>query len=699
MSFILKTLEKLIDKNIRGKELEINKLNGKQYAYQEGKGTEAALHDITAFIDKSLKKQGVALAVFIDIEGAFDNTAYSVIEKAARDKTVNEIATEWIKAMLASRIISVRTEKTKIRIKPVKGCPQGGCLSPLLWCMVVDSLIVELEALGCHITAYADDLAIVLHGNNAEVACEKMNEIMKVIENWCTQNQLHVNPSKTTMVKFTRCTSEAKNKMKRVKLFNEELKTEQSFKYLGIHLDSKLLMNKHIEECVAKGMRSLWAARALVARTWGLTPQIAAWIYKMVIIPRITYGSIIWWHRAKLITYAKRLDKIHRLAMLMITGAMKSTPTLGMSAALELLPLDILSEIRARDCYERLRISNTWNVNSENTGHGTIANTIDTEHQMDQLDRCAKTWNFGKKFKVEIHERDVWDNMLVQTPNQLIWYSDGSKTDTATGLGIYCEELQVKKSARLSDHSTVMQAETLAIKTCAETMIQSDVKNRNIFILSDSQAALKAITKCTVSTRTVKDCILKLNLLGRDNNLTLSWVPGHAGIPGNEMADELANEGAKLANITITTPIPGSIRISNNRVRGEKLFRDIWNRNRGLKHSKLMMEPFKKGKNYLIRMKRKDLRVAIGILTGHCCLKKFLNRIGKADDPYCRYCNEEVDENMAHLLTECPALTRYRLNLFNHSAPIELQLRNTKISELLKFAKATEIYETFFRDE
>ena len=95
----------------------------------------------------------------------------------------------------------------------------------------------------------------------------------------------------------------------------------------------------------------------MASRTWGLTPQIAAWLYKQVIVPRITYGSIIWWHRANLKTFAQRLDKIHRLALLMITGAMRSTPTMGLSAALEILPINMIIEVRARECYERLKLT------------------------------------------------------------------------------------------------------------------------------------------------------------------------------------------------------------------------------------------------------------------------------------------------------------------------------------------------------
>ena len=73
--------------------------------------------------------------------------------------------------MLANRTVKFRTDESKITIKPVKGCPQGGCLSPLLWCLVVDSLINELESKGCHVTAYADDLALVVQGETAKKTC------------------------------------------------------------------------------------------------------------------------------------------------------------------------------------------------------------------------------------------------------------------------------------------------------------------------------------------------------------------------------------------------------------------------------------------------------------------------------------------------------------------------------------------------
>lgn len=69
MSFILKALEKLIDRYIRESVLVSKPLHKFQYAYQPGKSTEAALHSLTAKLEKTLDQREMTLTVFLDIEG------------------------------------------------------------------------------------------------------------------------------------------------------------------------------------------------------------------------------------------------------------------------------------------------------------------------------------------------------------------------------------------------------------------------------------------------------------------------------------------------------------------------------------------------------------------------------------------------------------------------------------------------------
>ena len=41
------------------------------------------------------------------------------------------------------------------------------------------------------------------------------------------------------------------------------------------------------------------------------------------------------------------------------------------------------------------------------------------------------------------------------------------------------------------------------------------------------------------------NCIRNLNQLGKQNHVSIAWIPGHAGVHGNEMADYVAKSGSK----------------------------------------------------------------------------------------------------------------------------------------------------------
>lgn len=66
-SFLLKTLEKLVDQHIRDVLLKTHKLHYKQHAYQPGKSTENALHNIVSSIERAIADKEFALGYFIDI--------------------------------------------------------------------------------------------------------------------------------------------------------------------------------------------------------------------------------------------------------------------------------------------------------------------------------------------------------------------------------------------------------------------------------------------------------------------------------------------------------------------------------------------------------------------------------------------------------------------------------------------------------
>ncbi|KAG8181617.1 hypothetical protein JTE90_017737 [Oedothorax gibbosus] len=92
-SFLLKTLEKMVDRYIRDEVLPQKPLSKFQYAYQPGKSTETALYDLFTVLDRAVNQKELALATFLDIEGAFDRVPTEAIklqegmEKASRSSS------------------------------------------------------------------------------------------------------------------------------------------------------------------------------------------------------------------------------------------------------------------------------------------------------------------------------------------------------------------------------------------------------------------------------------------------------------------------------------------------------------------------------------------------------------------------------------------------------------------------------------
>jgi hypothetical protein len=73
-----------------------------------------------------------ALGVFLDVEGAFDNTSFESMNEAASDHSVCSTVNRWIKFMLSSRSFFVDITGVIVHMSVRRGCLHGGVLSPLL---------------------------------------------------------------------------------------------------------------------------------------------------------------------------------------------------------------------------------------------------------------------------------------------------------------------------------------------------------------------------------------------------------------------------------------------------------------------------------------------------------------------------------------------------------------------------------------
>ncbi len=95
----------------------------------------------------SIQEKQYVLAVFMDKEVAFDSTTFVAIQEVLESRDIGRTVIRRMANMLKCRNIHLTYWGESVDARVVKGCSLGGVLSPLLCGMVVDNLLLKLNAM------------------------------------------------------------------------------------------------------------------------------------------------------------------------------------------------------------------------------------------------------------------------------------------------------------------------------------------------------------------------------------------------------------------------------------------------------------------------------------------------------------------------------------------------------------------------
>ena len=439
-----------------------------------------------------------------------------------------------------------------------------------------------------------------------------------------------------------------------------------------------------------KATTKLWICMKFVREKWGAKPKIMHWMYTAIVRTAISYAAIAWWEKTKEATVQKKLNSVQRIACIMITNSFKTTPTSAMETLLDLPPLHLFIKKEAK-------ITNyTFSVDENNLMKSYTCKILDKEQKQDEIlnipisDKMSMKFNFEPKFKVKFPKREEWlNNEITFTESSVVYFTDGSKFNNNTGAGVYGEKGSFKISSSLGDFPTVYQMELYAIILCLERVKTKNIENKKIFIISDSQAALKSLIKTEVTSKLAWDCIYYLNLLAMKNKITLMWVPGHNGILGNEEADTLAKKGTEMI-MNGPSPFCGiPIEIAKTRIKEWLRLKtvDEWYKRIDARHSRSFINKpsFERTFN-LLKKTRHEVRLLTAYLTGHGPFKHHLKRMGLTENSTCRFCDFD-EETAEHILCECEALAHKRNQILGIGFPTSSDYNEIKLDVLLNFLK------------
>ena len=257
--------------------------------------------------------------------------------------------------------------------------------------------------------------------------------------------------------------------------------------------------------------------------------------YTSCVRARLAYASFAF---ARSLTKGQtaKLSKLQRTALTMTSNMRKGTPTSALEVIMDIPPINLF--LKAEATKAGYRLIGTSDDQRAEDGH-----LVKGQSELDQLEIPTAQGDYQGK------ER-IWEQNYAVSHmgkgNDILHghrcYTDGSRTTKGTGSGVCImdgSKVTKTRAIGLTNHATVFQAEMQAIRLGCSQIKDAVPKGESITILSDSQAAIKALQNIDTTSNLVKCTKEALNQIGKEYDTTI-----HVNNKGKGIADRDAKTGS-----------------------------------------------------------------------------------------------------------------------------------------------------------
>lgn len=654
-----KILEKMLIGRIKWHILP--KLSQRQYGFMPQRSTEDALYVLVQHIREKLIQKKIITMISLDIEGAFDSAWWPAIKIRLAEEGCPLNLRRLVDSYLDERTVRLRYAGEEVLKKTNKGCVQGSIGGPILWNLLIDPLLQELERRGDYCQAFADDVVLVVDGDMALEVQSRANAALAHVREWGIKYKLKFAPHKTNAMLLTR---KLKFDTPQLSMGGVSIGMVKEIKILGLTLDEKLTFNSHVGNTCRKAI-GFYKQLAKTARiSWGLHPEIIRSIYTAVVEPIIMYAAGVWAPATNKLCVQKQLNAVQRGFAQKLCRAYR---TVSLNSALVLagiLPLDLRIQ-EAAALYEAKRGVPQPALGDREVERMELYTKI--PHPAEHL--CLEFLSLVDQQQVDAH-----NNQDVRI------YTDGSKIDGNVGaaLSIWSDEAETKyRKLKLPPYCTVYQAELLAICVATREILKSPKCTFGIY--SDSRSSLETITNNRALHPLAVETRKNLSDIKSQNKVvSLFWIKAHAGLVGNERADQLAKDAAqKLKRQPDYDQCPVSFVKRQIRLKSLEKWNQRYKSGNTAKVTKLFFPEAVRAFKTVRQIE--PTGVLTQILTGHGGFSEYLHRFKCKEDPSCP-CEPGSLETVEHILLECPMYGREKYNL---EQKLGLKLTSETVSEIL----------------
>ena len=250
----------------------------KQFGFRSKHSTVDALIEITENIRSGTDEEFTSIK--LNFRKAFDTiNHYRLLEKLSQCG-VGGVVNKWFQSYLRNRKQAVFVNDKWSNFQPINcGVPQGSILGPSLFIIYIN----DFPKCCPYVTTYffADDANLICSKKKSLTSC--LDKELLNVPSWMSLSMLALNIPKTQMLQF--------NHTSNVQFMGVNLVNDESAKYFGIRIDTKLSFHSYIKHLVKKHPKQLpiiIGLRHYVPRGTLLK------YYQTYIEPIITYGLLVY---------------------------------------------------------------------------------------------------------------------------------------------------------------------------------------------------------------------------------------------------------------------------------------------------------------------------------------------------------------------------------------------------------------------
>ena len=259
-----------------------------QSAYLKNHSTTTCLHKVIGEWQELIDDGEMIGACFLDISKCFDSIDHKILGTKLQKYGIKDNELNWFDNYLSGRtqkvICNNQLSKT---CKMSIGVPQGSILGPILFLLFINDL-TQFSGLS-HCNLFADDALFYVHGRDIESINSKLQNSIESIADWYKRNKLSLNVKKSNVMIIHR----KKNVQDTIDVTINQNKLMQidHVKYLGLHIDSKLQWQHHVNNMckVLNNKLAMFKRTAMF-----VDKQTMIQIYKSFIMPSFDYADTVW---------------------------------------------------------------------------------------------------------------------------------------------------------------------------------------------------------------------------------------------------------------------------------------------------------------------------------------------------------------------------------------------------------------------